>query len=96
MLSAATTLRKSHPIARHSYDDETASPFADWLKAYDFTFNAGSWLVDHKDEVPENAKVNFMGPRVGNVHSILDAHYLHRDPALVESAIQKLERQTKL
>jgi hypothetical protein len=30
-----------------------------------------------------------------SVHSILDAHYLHRDPALAESAIRKLERRTK-
>jgi hypothetical protein len=26
-----------------------------------------------------------------DVRSILDAHYLHRDPALAESAIKKLE-----
>jgi hypothetical protein len=26
-----------------------------------------------------------------NVHSILDAHYLHRDQRLAESAIRKLE-----
>jgi hypothetical protein len=29
------------------------------------------------------------------VRSILDAHYLHRDPALAESAIRKLETRTK-
>jgi hypothetical protein len=29
------------------------------------------------------------------VRSILDAHYLHRDPALAESAIRKLGRRTK-
>ena len=29
-----------------------------------------------------------------DVRSILDAHYLHRDPALAESAIRKLERRT--
>jgi hypothetical protein len=27
--------------------------------------------------------------------AILDAHYLHRDPALAESAIRKLEKGTK-
>ena len=27
-----------------------------------------------------------------DVRSILDAHYLHRDPALAESAIRKLEK----
>jgi hypothetical protein len=28
------------------------------------------------------------------VRSILDAHYLHRDPALADAAITKLERGT--
>src|SRR6202022_4233781 len=31
------------------------------------------------------------GHSLRDVHSILDAHYLHRDPALAESAITKLE-----
>jgi hypothetical protein len=29
------------------------------------------------------------------VRAILDTHYLHRDPALAESAIRKLENRTK-
>jgi integrase len=35
------------------------------------------------------------GHSLRDVHSILDAHYLNRDPALAESAIRKLERRTK-
>ena len=35
------------------------------------------------------------GHSLRDVRSILDAHYLHRDPALGESAIRKLERGTK-
>jgi len=35
------------------------------------------------------------GHSLRDVRSILDAHYLHRDPALAESAIQKLERRTE-
>jgi integrase len=35
------------------------------------------------------------GHSLREVRSILDAHYLHRDPALAESAIRKLERRTK-
>ena len=35
------------------------------------------------------------GHSLRDVRSILDAHYLHRDPALAESAIRKLERGTK-
>jgi integrase len=32
-----------------------------------------------------------IGHSLRDVRSILDAHYLHRDPALAESAIRKLE-----
>jgi hypothetical protein len=35
------------------------------------------------------------GHSLRDVRSILDAHYLHRDPVLAESAIRKLERGTK-
>ncbi len=34
------------------------------------------------------------GHSLRDVRSILDAHYLNRDPALAVSAIQKLERRT--
>jgi integrase len=34
------------------------------------------------------------GHSLRDVRSILDSHYLHRDPALAESAIRKLERRT--
>lgn len=34
------------------------------------------------------------GHSLRDVRSILDAHYLHRDPALGDSAIRKLERGT--
>jgi integrase len=42
---------------------------------------------------PEIAYVT--GLKTGDVRSILDAHYLHRDRALGDSAIRKLERRTK-
>ena len=35
------------------------------------------------------------GHTLRDVRSILDAHYLHRDPALAENAIRKLEKRTK-
>jgi integrase len=35
------------------------------------------------------------GHSLRNVRSILDSHYLHRDPALADAAITKLERGTK-
>ena len=42
---------------------------------------------------PEIAAVT--GHTLRDVRSILDANYLHRDPALAENAIRKLERGTK-
>jgi hypothetical protein len=42
LLSAATTLRQSHPVARQSYDKDPASPFELWLNDYDVTFKDGS------------------------------------------------------
>jgi integrase len=38
---------------------------------------------------------NITGHSLCDVHAILDAHYLARDPALGENAIRKLERGTK-
>jgi integrase len=35
------------------------------------------------------------GHSLRDVHAILDAHYLHRDPVLAESAIRKLEKRTE-
>ncbi len=35
------------------------------------------------------------GHTLRDVRSILDAHYLHRDPSLAETAIRKLETRTK-
>jgi hypothetical protein len=40
-------------------------------------------------EVPEIASIT--GHSLKDVHAILDAHYLHRDPKLAEQAISKLE-----
>ena len=40
-------------------------------------------------EIAEIATIT--GHSLRDVHSILDAHYLHRDPALADSAIRKLE-----
>ena len=46
-------------------------------------------------ECTEAEIATITGHTLRDVRSILDAHYLHRDPALAESAIRKLERRTK-
>lgn len=85
MLGAATTLRNPRPVARDSYDQDPTSPFAQWLKDYDVTFDDGSWLADHKDEVPENANASFMGPRIGNKESIVEAAAVFERLGLINS-----------
>jgi integrase len=46
-------------------------------------------------ECTEAEIATITGHTLRDVRSILDAHYLHRDPALAESAIKKLERRTE-
>jgi len=46
-------------------------------------------------EATEAEIATVTGHTLRDVRSILDAHYLNRDPALAESAIRKLERRTK-
>ena len=46
-------------------------------------------------ECTEAEIATITGHTLRDVRSILDAHYLHRDPALAEGAIRKLERRTK-
>ncbi|MGB8749286.1 MAG: integrase, partial [Pseudolabrys sp.] len=46
-------------------------------------------------ECTEAEIATITGHSLRDVRSILDAHYLHRDPALAENAIRKLERRTE-
>jgi integrase len=46
-------------------------------------------------EATEAEIATITGHSLTDVRSILDAHYLHRDPALGDSAIRKLEKRTK-
>lgn len=47
-------------------------------------------------ECSEAEIATLTGHALTNVRSILDSHYLNRDPALAQTAIRKLERRTKL
>src|SRR5207245_11124039 len=49
------------------------------------TFDDGSWLADHKDEVPDNAKFSFMAPRVGNKESLVEAETVFERLGLTNS-----------
>jgi integrase len=98
---------KKGPIILTSSDGRpwTSDGFrASWRKACDrcgvvgLTFNdlrgtAVTRLALAGCTEPEIATIT--GHSLRDVRSILDAHYLHRDPALAESAIRKLETRTK-
>lgn len=60
LLSAATTLFKTRPVVRSSYDDPEFCPWRDWLSEFDLTFDDGRWLADRKDAVPDVAKATFI------------------------------------
>jgi integrase len=60
---------------------------------HDLRGTAVTRLALAKCTEPEIATLTGLSLR--SVRSILDANYLHRDPALAESAIRKLERRTK-
>jgi integrase len=97
---------KRGPIILTSTDDKpwTSDGFrASWRKA---RIKAGIVGVTFGDlrgtavtrlalaECTEAEIATITGHSLRDVRSILDVHYLHRDPALAESAIRKLERNT--
>jgi len=60
---------------------------------HDLRGTAVTWLALAKCTEAEIATLTGLSLR--SVRSVLDAHYFHRDPALAESAVRKLERRTK-
>ena len=63
------------------------------LTFHDLRGTAVTRLATTGCTTPEIASLT--GHSLRDVNAILDAHYLHRDPALAESAIRKLERATR-
>lgn len=102
-LDAAT---KRGPIILTSTDDKpwTSDGFrSSWRKACGKAGIVGVTFNDLRGtavtrlaiaECTEAEIATITGHSLRDVRSILDAHYLHRDPALAESAIRKLEQNT--
>jgi integrase len=98
---------KHGPIILTSTDKQpwTADGFrASWRKACQKVGIVGVTFNDLRGtavtrlalaECTEAEIATITGHSLRDVRSILDAHYLHRDPALAESAIRKLETRTK-
>ena len=98
---------KHGPIILMSTDKQpwTADGFrASWRKACQKAGIVGVTFNDLRGtavtrlalaECTEAEIATITGHSLRDVRSILDAHYLHRDPGLAESAIHKLEKGTK-
>jgi integrase len=97
---------KSGPILLNSDNDPwTADGFrSSWRKACSAAGVVGVTFNDLRGtavtrlalaECTEAEIATITGHSLRDVRSILDAHYLHRDPALAVSAISKLESRTK-
>ncbi len=77
-LHAATTLVKTMPVVRSRYDWKGRDPWKEFLKDEDVSFDDGSWLSDHKDRVPAQARASLLGERKGNQETLLDKEALFR------------------
>lgn len=55
-LDAATSLQRSRPVVRASYDYSETNPWKSFLRKEDISFEDGSWLSDHKDRMPKQAQ----------------------------------------
>jgi integrase len=101
--AALDATAKRGPIILMSTDDKpwTSDGFrASWRKACSKTGIVGVTFNDLRGtavtrlalaQCTEAEIATITGHSLRDVRSILDAHYLHRDPALAESAIRKLE-----
>jgi len=79
---------------RSSWRKACAAAGITGLTFHDLRGSAVTRLALAGAEVPEIVAIT--GHSLKDAGSILDAHYLNRDPALAESAIRKLETRTKI
>jgi hypothetical protein len=90
LLNAATSLSKMRPVVVRSYAAEGDSPWLEWRSRYDITFDDGSWLSDRKDPVPQQAKENLLGKRIGQQETLQDHETVLRKLGLVDAAADAL------
>lgn len=78
LLHAATTLVRSRSVVRASYDPEDRNRWHEWLRENDVSFEDGTWLFDHKDDVPAQARQTLLGERKGSQETLVDDEALFR------------------
>ncbi|MCF3592905.1 hypothetical protein LZG00_02715 [Rhodobacteraceae bacterium LMO-12] len=84
-LHAATALVRSMPVARRSYDWDDLNPWQEFIEREDVSFKDGTWLSDHKDQVPAQAREYLLGERKGNQETLLSKEELFRKVGFTES-----------
>lgn len=85
-LHAATTLLKSRPVVHASYEWEERNPWQEFLRDEDVSFEDGSWLSDHKDRVPAQAREYLLGERKQNQETLVDKGALFRKVGFSEES----------
>lgn len=85
-LHAATTLANTLPVVRSSYDWKGANPWKAFIQREDVSFADGSWLSDHKDRVPAQAREHLLGERKGNQERLIGKEALFQCVGVPESA----------
>ena len=73
-----------------SHETDGASPWLEWRDRYDVTFADGSWLSDRKDPVPQQAKEDLLGERVGQHETLQDQQTVLRKLGFVDAAADAL------
>jgi hypothetical protein len=86
LLNAATSLSKSLPVVVRSYEIDGGSPWLKWRDRYDVTFDDGSWLSDRKDPVPQQAREDLLGKRVGQQETLQDQQTMLRKLGFIDTA----------
>lgn len=90
LLNAATSLSKTLPVVVRRYETGGGSPWLEWRDRYDVTFDDGSWLSDRKDPVPQQAKEDLLGERVGQQEMLQDQQTVLRKLGFVDAAADAL------
>lgn len=90
LLNAATSLSKALPVVVRGYETGGRSPWLEWRDRYDITFDDGSWLSDWKDTVPQQAKEDMLGKRIGQQETLQDQETVLRKLGFLDTAADAL------
>ncbi|MCF5251017.1 MULTISPECIES: hypothetical protein [unclassified Pseudomonas] len=86
LLTVATNFSNFLPVVVRSYEVEEESPWLRWRRSYDVTFDDGSWLSDHKDPLPQQAKEDLLGNQISGQDALLDQETLLQKLGLVSGS----------